>query len=243
MFSRFMILLYSLLMLSMQMNFTRSHSTVHSKIHYENGISVKDIRELGVLLEEKYSHYKNIFGISSNTITEVSVFNSIGRFRTESQSRIFKDGDFKSGKIYIYYTHDQNQKDKLSDVVSRVTARAVLEKIPACPGWLTEAYSLYAGNDLARFGEPARFNIATFTDIGEDFNRASNTKDIKELYAKLAATIHFLVNRYGVSKVELMLRNFKNGGSIEEVFEISFNEKLPEIERAWIRALQTNRNR
>ena len=240
---RFVILIFSSLMLSMQVSTLRTHTTVHFKIQYEKSISINDIRELGAMLEDKYSHYRNVFGLSSGNVTIVNVYNSIGRFRAESKTKIFDDGDFKSGKIYFAYPSNPGNQERLANIAARVVARSILDKISACPEWLKESFSLYAGNDLSRFGDPARFNIATFTDLGEDYNRASDPKDIKELFAKLASTVHFLVNRYGESKVELMLKNFKNGGSIEEAFELTFNEKLPEIERAWVKALQNNQRK
>jgi hypothetical protein len=240
MISRISILLCSSIMLSMQINPYRTQLTAHFQIQYEKAIIANEIKEIGMMLEDKYSHFKNVFNISSVNRINVIVLNAVSRFKTESQSSIFDDGDFRSGKIYIVSPSGQNGQEKLRDAVTRVVAVACLEQISGCPQWLRDAYSLYVGNDLMKFGDPARFNIATFTDLGEDYNRASSIKDTKELYAKLALTIHFLVNRYGESKVELMLKNFKNGGSMEEVFSLTFNEKMADVEKIWVKVLQNS---
>jgi hypothetical protein len=239
MIPRLTILVLAFIFLSMQMKVLQTHTTTNFKIRYDKNIPTKHIQEIGTSLETKYSHYRKIFNISFDNRVEVFVFNTVGRFKAESQSRIYGDGDYRSGTLYLVYPANQEGKLNLDDVISRIVVHAVLTKIPACPTWLAEAYSIYTGDNLLTFGEPARFNISSFNDLGEDYNRVVDKKDVKELYAKLAYTIHFLIHRYGDAKVLTMLRNFKNGRTVEEVFESSFNENISDIEKAWVKELRT----
>jgi len=74
--------------------------------------------------------------------------------------------------------------------------------------------------------------------MSEDYARLEQRPDDqKELYARLAATMSFLINRYGESKVESMFFQFYGGKSLDEVFEFIFGEKILDIEREWVKAL------
>ena len=235
---KLIILTVALWVLPVQSQILKFYSTANFTVKYDKHISIKEIKQLGTSLESSYTHYKNIFGIAFNHRPEILIFGTVRSFRTESKSQIFQDGDFKDGKLYFAFPDNAEQKERFPYVISRVIARALLVNIPACPEWLVAAYSLYAGNNLTIVGDPARYNISSFSDLSEDYIRAQNVKDLKEIYAKLASTIRFMINRYGESRVESMLKKFSDGGTISEVFESSFNEKMPLIEKAWVKALR-----
>ncbi|MDI6767542.1 MAG: hypothetical protein QME52_12035 [Bacteroidota bacterium] len=236
--TRFILIMLAFMVLGMQIKPYKTYTTSNFNLRYEKTIPIKEIEEIGKICESKYNHYRNNLGTSLGSKSEIFILNTVGRFRAESQSRVFDDGDYRAGKFYLLYSGDPTHKENLPFVISRMIVKALLEKNPTCPEWLAEAYSLYAENDLLRYGKPARVNIASLNDLTEDYNRATSKKDIKELYAKLAFTIKFLVNRYGENKVEMMLKKFKSSSTLEEVFEASFNENFTEIERAWAKALQ-----
>ena len=123
--------------------------------------------------------------------------------------------------------------------MARVVSRALLDEVNACPQWLAEAYGMYVGNDLSRFGKPFDLNVSHFPDLSEAYSRTEQLDDLKEVYAKLASTINFLVTRYGASKVDEIFVKFKSAPSLETVFETSFGEKITDIEREWRKALSS----
>lgn len=236
--ARFMFIMFAFMMLGMQMKPYKTYTTSNFNLRHEKTIPIKEIEEIGKIWELKYNHYRNNLGISLSSKSEIFILNTVGRFRIESQSRAFDDGDYRAGKFYQLYSNDPVLKENLPFVISRMIVKALLEKNPTCPEWLAEAYSLYAENDLLHYGKPARVNIASLNDLTEDYNRANTKKDIKELYAKLAFTIQFIIDRYGNDRVVSMLKRFKSGKTLEEVFELSFNEKFEDTEKAWVKALR-----
>lgn len=235
---RFALVLLAILTLGMQAAYFQTYSTAFFRIKYEKSVSVDDIKKLGQVLENQYADTHKRFGASLNHRINVYVYSSSIKYYSDSKSIEFDDGLFRDGKIFLISPKALNKGMKLSSVVARVVARAVLDEVKMCPPWLSECYSLYAGGDLSRFGVPARFKASGFSDLSEEYSTAEREKDVKELYAKLAVTANFLVNRYGEKKVEAMFDQFKAGSSLEEVFENSFNEKAPDIEKAWLEALK-----
>lgn len=224
--------------LPMQSQIWKTLTTKYFVIRYERNVSQSAIQDINDGLTSAYLEYAKKFGGHHNK-WDVHIFSTVSAYKSKSRTRIFDDGDVTDGIIYLTVPKTLEQKAKFrTDVSKRLIIRALLEQIPALPRWLAESYALYIAGDIDRFGDPARYNIASFYDLSEDYNHASEKKDVKELYAKLAATAKFLINRYGDVKVESMLRSFKGGGTIEEVFESSFNEKISDIEKAWVNALQ-----
>jgi len=239
MINRIAVLVLALLFMSMQAKVYRTYNTKNFSIHYEKRIGLEQIRSVGKLFESQYSDYRKRFGASLGARCDVYLLNSIGRFRNESQTRVFDDGDYRSGSFYLAYVPDSGSSEKLPGVICRIVSRAVLDKIIACPKWLAEGYSLYAGGDMLRFGRPADTNISGFEDVSEEYSRLDYKKNAREVYAKLAAAIDFLINRYGEKKVEAMLAKFSEGGEPEQVFEASFKEKYKDIEKAFILSLHS----
>ncbi|MBI1806739.1 MAG: hypothetical protein HYR76_06775 [Ignavibacteria bacterium] len=236
---RFAIAIVAFTMLSMQSKFLRTETTPSFRLRYEKNISSTDVRNISKMLDTQYVEYTKKLGTSFGGRADVYLYNSTARLRAESHSRAFEKGEYRSGKLYLYVNNTTGAKIEMQDACARVISRALLDKIPACPQWLAEAYSLYAGHDLERFGQPARLNIASFADLGEDYFHAEERKDVTELYAKLSLTIQFLVNRYGEQNVEAMIQLFNNGRTLEENFEYSFKEKMSDIEKAWVKALHS----
>lgn len=236
---RFAVVVFALTTLSMQSKFIRTETTPSFRLRYERNISTSDVRRTGKMLESSYADYRKRLGTSFNGRIDANLYNAPGRLKAESNSRAFDQGEYKSGKMYLYVNNSPTSKSQQQDVCARVISRALLDRIPTCPQWLAEAYSLYAGHDVTRFGQPARLNIASFADLGEDYFHAEEKKDVTELYAKLSLTIQFLINRYGQESVETMLQKFKDGKPLDENFEAAFKEKLPDIEKAWVKALRS----
>ena len=231
------ILLVSWSLLGGQFTPFQTYSTANFRIKYEKNIPLNDVRDVRDSLESGYNQLRKKLRLQLHHRVDVHIYNSFGRFVSESKTRAFNDGAFENGRIYLISLADLEKRGKLKNVIERVVARSVLDELKSCPQWLAEAYGLFAGNELSRFGQPARLNISSFADLSEDYSRAENENDVKEVYAKLAATIHFFVSRYGIQKVEAMFGEFKKEMALEDIFQKSFGETLEEIEKAWVRAL------
>lgn len=241
--AKIFLVIFAFLNIAMQANLSRSKSTAHFRMQYEKGVTDADIRLIGENLESAYVKYSKLFGISFKRPADVHVFRTLGRYRMESQSPVFDDGSYRSGRLYLMVTANEEDIEAKKYSTARVVSRAILEHIPSCPEWLKVGYSLVAGRDLERFGPPVRVNVAQFSDLGEDYNRGVSKKDVKELYAKIAATVQFFIGRYGEHAVVQMFQKFKTEDSLSEVLESSVNEKMELIEEAWVKHLESAEQR
>jgi hypothetical protein len=216
-----------------------SRNTANFRFRYDKNVSAEDIRKIGKELELAYTAYAERLGQSFHRKVDVYGFSSAARFRSESHSAAYDDGDIRDGKLYFNVGVVLKCDTAVRDPISRVAAEAILGEIKWCPRWLAEVYGIYAGKDITRFGPPAALNSSSFSDLTEDYARAENSRDLLEIHAKLALTARFLVDRYGERKVELMFLQFRRPLTVEEAFEAAFGEKLPVIEKAWAAALRS----
>lgn len=239
MFIRLVFLLLSVIVLGMQTDVYNTYSTAYFRIKYVKSISVDDVKKIGELLETKYAEYRKKLNTTLHYKVDVCVFNSTSRLRSELKSKVFGEGAFRDGKIYLLSPELIGKDIPMEPIIARVVSRAILDEIKLCPTWLSECYSLYAGEDLTRFGLPARIKIASFGDLSEEYSTVQRQKDVNEVYAKLAITADFFVSRFGEKKFEGLFNEFNLNPSVEEVFESYFGERISTIEKAWIRALSS----
>ena len=216
-----------------------SRTSTNYRLWYDKNVSAEDIKKLTKQLELAYAQYSGRLGVSFHKKVDVYGFSSPGRFRSESRSGVYDDGDIRDGKLYFNVGDVLKCDTALRDPVSRVVSEAILGEIKWCPKWLAEVYGIYAGKDIQRFGPPAASNSSSFSDLTEDYARAENPKDLVEVRAKLAATARFFIDRYGEGKVEKMFLQFKRPLTVDEAFEAAFGEKMPVIEKAWAAALKS----
>lgn len=231
---KIIILIIAIFSLAMQSDIKKSKTTSHFRIRYEKSINDEEINYISTVVESVYSRYTRMFEVSLNRMTEVFIYQTPGRYRLESQSKLFEDGYYRAGRLYLVVSRNEIDREKLKYIIARIVVRMILEQIPSCPEWLAVGYSLVVGRDLESFGTPARVTVSQFSDLGEDYNRSITKTQLKELYSKIAVTMKFFLIRYGDHAVELMLKKFKTEDSINEVFEMSFNEKIEAIEKAWV---------
>jgi len=217
----------------------RTTSVGSFRIQYEHGISLHNAKLFGALLDTSVAEMKKLLDLSFKGKIDVIMFTSVERFKQDSQTRIFDDGDWNAGKIYFFLNPGPVHEGRMQEVARRLAARVALSHEPGCPPWFAEAYSLSVGNDLERFGKPARSMTSSFSDLGEDYVSSEGEKDDLELYAKLASTIDFFNIHYGKSKVEDALRGFKTSDNIHEVFQTAFQEKFEDIEKEWVKTLRS----
>ena len=217
----------------------RSTKVGDFRIQYERGISLHNAKLFGETLGAAVTEMKKMLEVTITGKVDVLMYTSVNRFKRESQTRIFDDGDWNGGKIYYVLASGRVQEEKMQAVARRLAARLVLSHTPGCPPWFAEAYSLSVGGDLERFGKPARSMTSSFSDLGEDYVSAERPKDALELYAKLASTIEFFDIHFGKSRVEDALKGFKTSENIHDVFQSAFQEKFEEIEKDWVKALRS----
>ncbi len=216
----------------------QTQTTTNFRLRYEKGISLHDARKIGEMLEAAYGDYQKIFSTTFPGTMDVMMYSSVARFRTASQSRAFLDADYRAGKLYVAVPSRLRQSEDMELAAKRIVARAFMDRISACPAWLVEAYALYAGQCLTKFGQPVRLTVAGLSDLGEDYSVAENKEDVRELYAKLASTIQFLVDRFTRERVEEAIVKFKGGGTVDMVFPTVFKEGMRDIEKEWVKALR-----
>jgi hypothetical protein len=156
----------------------------------------------------------------------------------------FTDGDVKNGRIYIVATSPIREQENIHDVIARTVLTSMWGDVQTCPRWLAAAYALYVGNAIEQFDQPAAVDAYTFEDLSEEFLRANDEKEIKEVYAKLAATADYLVHRYGERKFKAFIMEFKKSGiSVDEAIATSFGDKKTDIEKGLVRAFRSSRTR
>lgn len=230
------VIVFALTMLAMQTRSLQNKSTDNFRIRYPKNIPARQVSKIGKLLEQAYAEYRTKLGTSFRGKPDVILVATAGQLR--QQSKIFGDAAFRDGKIYIFPSKLLVTDSSAQQSIARLVARTILNEIPLCPPWLAESYALYAGGLPLQLGKPAQLTESSFSDLHEDFARAENEQDLREIYAKLAATSRFLMDRYGEKKVEAVFAELKRGTSIEDALESSFGEKMNVIEKAWVNSLQ-----
>jgi hypothetical protein len=213
---------------------TNTLTTPSFRVIYEKNVPEKAARHAGAVLESTYVEYHNRLGMALRHRLDVNLYKSGHRLMEASDNELFNDAVWKDKVIYLAA---DLKDDQLRNAAARVVSRAILADRVECPSWLAEAYSLNAGGDLHRFGRLSNANMTSFTDLAEDYLRAEGTKEKKEVFAKLSATIAFLVGRYGDARVDALFDHFKSGVNPDSAIQSHFGEKLETIEEEWAKEL------
>ena len=209
------------------------------RIRHDRNVSKSDVRAMDKLLESQYAGLRKRLNLSFHNKADVIVCNTLNRFRAESHSYVFDDAAYRDGKIYICLETFSSKPQDMQSAITRTTARALLDEVPGCPRWYAECYSISQSGEFTRFGQPARLTVSSFSDLSEDYTHFERAEDAREVYAKLGYTAHFLIDRYGEKKIDLLFPHFQRGESYEEAFESVFGEKIGVIEQAWVASLHT----
>src|SRR5438046_1332781 len=122
-----------------------SRTSPNYRLRYDKNVSAEEIKKLGKQLELACAMYTGRLGASFPRKVDVYCFSSPGRFRSESRSGVYDDGDIRDGKLYFNVDVVLKCDTALRDPVSRVVSEAILGEIKWCPKWLAEVYGIYAG--------------------------------------------------------------------------------------------------
>ncbi len=212
----------------------------HFIIRHDRTIPAKVVRALGKAMEAEYDRSSQALGITLSRKIPVVIYTSELRFKSDSHSLAFDDGDAKNGTIHLSYPVLKKDRDLWEGLIARVVSKALIAEVVYCPPWLADAYGLRAGGQTHRFADPARVAIASFGDLFEEYNRADRPRDVKEVFAKLGFTIDFLVERFGEKKVRDVFAQFRTGKDAEEIFASTFGEPVHVTEQAWAAALRAS---
>lgn len=221
-----------------QLRMLQTADSKYFEVKYEKSVTKEELRIAISGSEKIYKRFREKFGFGLSQKKYLFIFSTAGRFRYESGSKVFDDGDYRSYNLYAVIPGGREHRSRLEEIFSRIISRALLDEVPACPPWFAEAYSLYAGNDVERFGRPFHLNISAFADLGEDYSRSLDKRGLTDLYSKLGGTIEFLLAEYGERKIEAAIRQFREGNPIGETFPAAFGEPMNEIEKKWVRFMK-----
>ncbi len=230
--------LMALCAVSMQVKYSRTQTTANFRLRAERNVSDAMLRSAGNQLERAYKEYSAALKVTFAGKMNAYIFRSEAQCRAASQSLAFGDGDYRNGKLYLALVRGKAKDSLFEHAADRIVVRALLDRFPACPQWLAEAYALWMGRALDRYGRPASVTVSSFSDLGEDYFHAEDEQQAREVYSKLAITMKFLLSRYGDDAVRDAILKFRSGASLEESFEGTFKEKLPDIEKAWVQELR-----
>lgn len=205
----------------------------HYRLNFDRTVDEKDVQLLSKELQRSYEYFQNKFSFAPSDKITVYLYSSKERPRGTLLYRVFDDSFYSEGKIVILASALHDEKRTLRLLVDRVVARAFLNNIVTCPEWMSESYALAAGYDFLRFGNPTRGHLSSFSDLGEDLSRADDVRDLRAVYAGLAATAKYFIDQYGDAKLDAVVKSLHSGHTIEEAIEGSFGGKFDDIERAW----------
>jgi|WetSurMetagenome_2_1015567.scaffolds.fasta_scaffold441451_1 hypothetical protein len=239
-------LLQSLLVLflAIQSGGVLEQSTATFRVRHERGLSQEDAKFLAGLFEETYAGYREEYDITLGRKVEVRVLNSPARMKIEARTPAYTKAVVKNGKIYLLAASPIRDRDDIHDLVRRSVMMVMWEEVQTCPRWLAAAFSVYAGNAVEEFGQPAAVDVYTFEDLSEEYLRADSEKEIREVYAKLATAADYLVRRFGEKKFKAFIMEFRKSGiTIDEALTAAFGEKQSDIERGLVRAFRSGRSK
>jgi hypothetical protein len=236
-------LIFALLLALLHPQPLKTTTTEHFLVRHDRGVPAAFVRDVAAALEQELARSQKALGMPVARKIPVVLSSSELRYRAESKSAAFDDGDTKGGTIHLSSPALKKDRDAWGRLFARVVAKAVAGEARFCPPWLADAYGLHSGAETKRFGDPARVAIASFGDLFEEYNRAERPRDVREVYAKLGFTIDFLVERFGEEKVRALIARFHAANDFDGNFERTFGEPVQATEAAWAAALRASARR
>ncbi len=216
-------------------------TTVHFKITSDKNIPSETIQQMKDSLESTYSFYQKDLYLSAYRRISVRFLGNKSRYESTLKYTLFEFASFTDNTIYIHADLFQEDAKKIQFVLSRVVVHALTSQISGCPRWLGAAYSMYVGNEVHTFDAFAGKSFYDFSDMDEEFNRATSISEMKSVYSGLGSTIQFLTEQYGERKVKLLFSQMKKGSSLEQAFQTLFGLSLDEVQESWQRSASSRR--
>lgn len=216
-------------------------------IKYEQGISQTQVSPVMSDLELQFKNWNKRLGLVPTKAggIEVRIYKNENRYFRESGSFLKEEGFYSKGIIHLTLPSTLDKNGNRMNVLSCVVALSLLSAANdnGCPAWLTEAFGIYAGGDLGKYGMPLQVRTSNFRDMQQEFTQVRKEKDMINFYAKLAEVMKFLNDRYGTQKVDSLFIVFDGIKTFEQVFEQVFSEKFDKIEKAWGEAIRNRKTK
>lgn len=223
-----------------------SYKSKNFLIKYERSISNPAVKSIASDLELQFKEWTKRLNLTPNKLpVEVRIYKTEKKYIQESQSTLKEEGTYSNGIIFLPAPSKLDEKGMRVNIVSRVVALSILSAANdnGCPRWLSEAYGIYAGGDLEKYGTPTILRAISFLDFQQEINQAKREKDLVYLYSKLSQVMKFLVDRYGKQKVDSIFIGFDGIKTVEQVFEETLSEKYDKIEMAWNEAVKNRKSK
>lgn len=147
-------------------------------------------------------------------------------------------------KIRIPLTASNRHTDTIAQVVRHeYTHVVVYELAPGCPAWINEGLASYeqyphgTGKErikawLARGGK-----VAPFEKVPLSFMSAPDPSAIRGYYIQSHSMMEFLIDRYGLGKIRLLLRELNKKGDWTAAFRRAFSRSFETTEQDWLDSL------
>lgn len=213
-------------------------------IKYERGISNSAVKSIASDLELQFKEWTKRINLALNKLpVEVRIYKTEKKYFQKSQSIMKEEGTYSNGIIFLSPLSKLDEKGMRINIVSRIVVLSILSAANdnGCPRWLSEAYGIYAGGDLEKYGTPPMFRGTGLLDFQQEMNQAKREKDLVYVYSKLSEVMKFMLNRYSKQKVDSLFTRFDGIKSLEQVFEETFGEKYDIIEKAWNEAVKNRK--
>ncbi|MBU0754778.1 MAG: tetratricopeptide repeat protein [Planctomycetes bacterium] len=143
-------------------------------------------------------------------------------------------------KIRIPLTASNQQVETIAQVVRHeYTHVIVYELAPGCPSWINEGLACYEQYTLgqgekrlhdwmAHGGKPISFD-----DIPFSFMETGDPDIVRQYYLQSHSMMEFLISRYGLGKIRLLLRELNKNGDWKDAFQRAYNRSFDVVEEDW----------
>ncbi len=219
-------------------------STRHFLIRYDGGaVDALLVNEISNFLEETYQQLGSRFEAYPSTPFIVVLYPRQQFFRVTDMP--YWAGGVNDGKIKLPMKGIETITNELREVlIHELTHSFVRFKTSEnCPAWLQEGLAQNSeGKTLGPDGMEAlsqlimRKQLPSVADLEGGFTGANSTM-AAILYAQSLSFTEFLINHYLAYQLNELLENLGKGSDMNEAFQATYGESLPELEARWRKEL------
>ena len=211
-------------------------SGAHFDVRYQRGVDVEDARKVLDFLQAEYNALSGDLGLDLRTKLEVRMYESVGKFLSEStHQRPWRGAFYSHGILYLQPVSALVTRNILEKSITYELALAILEQSvqKGCPRWLAESFAAYYSAETAGMTPPLGARLSAFSDLNQDIQQYPNPPQRDDVHFILGATMTFFVQKYGEKKAFHVFRNFDGMTGIDVVFKRVYNQDYTAIEKEW----------
>lgn len=236
-----------LLLCSMSVAQEAGHiATKHFQIYYSRAVAEADVRRMVDFLQRRAGDIQRELGIPMERAVEVRVYESVGRFLSESRlPKAWRGAFFNRGVLHVQPLQALIHRGIFDRALSFELVQAYLEPVvdKGCPRWLREAYAVTFCGELEGLTPPIGAKLSSFSDLNQDIQVYPNPPQRDDVHFVLGHTMAFLERRFGKAKLMSVFREFDGTRGVETVFKKVFEEDYGLIEKAWGKAIREKTSR